>query len=518
MPPVPPTPLAHFMVESLAENSDQLAFIDGTNGATTTRGQLRDQILRFSNAMKSRVKPDDVVAVSLPNIPQFLLPVLGSIHAGAKVCLYNPIYTEEETLHAMSLTKPKFVVTTGLSLPTIQSQMKNAAVEEVIVVGPAPEHSNTTPFASMLQEPSNTEGVMSADLDDTVFMPFSSGTTGMPKALCLTHRNVLSQLHQTMHPMFGSVDKGMNMMCLLPMFHMYGMVMTLTTLCKSGIVTSLPRFELGTFLNAIQTYKIHHVPIVPPIATVLAKHPDVEKYDLSSVTAIPCASAPLSKEIQNAIFARLNVNTIRNGYGMSEMVGAGIVPHPENAVEAMKKGSIGEVLVGMEARIIDVTSGEDLGPHQEGEILLRGPTIMKGYLGDAGSTAATVDEDGWLHTGDIGKYDEKNDFYITDRLKELIKYKAWQVAPAELEAIILSLPGVQDVGVIGVPAQIEGDGDVPKAFVVMKLGSEITADDVIKGVAEKVAKYKQLKGGVVFVGSLPRSLAGKLLRKELRKA
>jgi len=314
------------------------------------------------------------------------------------------------------------------------------------------------------------------------------------------------------------VEPGMNMMCLLPMFHMYGMVMTLTTLCKSGVVTSLPRFELGSFLNAIETYKIHHVPIVPPIATVLAKHPDVEKYDLSSVTAIPCAAAPLSKDIQNAIFSRLNVNTIRNGYGMSEMVGAGIVPHPENAVEAMNKGSIGEVLVGMEARIVDIETGEDLGPGQEGEILLRGPTVMKGYLGNAGATAATVDADGWIHTGDVGKYDENNDFFITDRLKELIKHKGWQVAPAELEAIILSIPGVQDAGVIGVPAEDEGDGDVPKAFVVRKPGSEITAEDLVQAVAEKVAKYKQLKGGVVFVETLPRSLAGKLLRKELRKA
>jgi len=516
--PLPATPLAHYMVNSLAENTEELAFIDGISGATTTRGQLREQILRVSGAMSTRVQPGDVVAVSLPNIPQFLLPVLGSIHAGAQVCLYNPIYTEEETLHALSLTKPRYVVTTGISLPTIQSQMKQTGVEEVIVVGPAPEHSNTTPLTDLLKEPSSTEGVEPTDLNNTVLMPFSSGTTGMPKAVCLSHRNVLAQLCQTQHPMFGSLDRGMNMMCLLPMFHMYGMVMTLAALCKSGIVTSLPKFELGTFLNAIEKYKIHHVPIVPPIATVLAKHPEVAKYDLSSVTAIPCAAAPLSKDIQNAIFARMNVNTIRNGYGMSEMVGAAILPHPENAVETMKKGSIGEVLVGMEARVVDIETGEDLGPGQEGELFLRGPTVMNGYLGDAGATAATVDDDGWIHTGDIGKYDEENDFYITDRLKELIKYKGWQVAPAELEATIISLPGVQDVGVIGVPAPEEGDGDVPKAFVVRRPGSEITAADVVNGVAGKVAKYKQLRGGAVFVETLPRSLAGKLLRKELRKA
>jgi len=516
--PVPSTPLAHYIVSNLAKNSNELAFIDGVSGATTTRGQLKEQILMVSSAMSSRVKPGDVVAVSLPNIPQYLLPVLGSIHAGAKVCLYNPIYTEAETLHAMSLTKPRYIVTTGLSLPTIQSKMNETPIEEVIVVGPAPENSNTTAFTSLLQEPSSTSGVEPTDLDTTALMPFSSGTTGLPKAVCLSHRNIVSNLCQTQHPQFGAADQGENMMCLLPMFHMYGMAMTLTTLCKGGHVTSLPRFELGTFLNAIETYKINHLPIVPPIATVLANHPDVGKYDLSSVTAIPCAAAPLSKDIQNAIFARLNVNTIRNGYGMSEMVGAGIVPHPDNALEAMEKGSIGEVLAGMEARIVDVDTGEDLGPEQEGEILLKGPNVMNGYLGDAGATAATVDDEGWLHTGDVGKYDEDKDFYITDRLKELIKYKGWQVAPAELEAIILSLQGIQDVGVIGVPAPVEGDGDVPKAFVVRKPGFDLMAEDVVKSVAEKVAKFKQLRGGVVFVEALPRSLAGKLLRKELRKA
>ena len=427
LPPIPDIPLAHYIIKSLGQNTEELAFIDGVSGATTTRGELREQILRVSSAMSKKVEPGDVVAVSLPNIPQYLLPVLGSIHAGAQVSLYNPVYTEEETRHALQLTKPKYVVTTALSLTNIQSQMKDTAVEEVLVVGAAPEHSNTTPFTDLLTDQTSSKAGNDVDLTNTALMPFSSGTTGLPKAVCLSHRNILAQLVQTQHPMFGPVDQGMNMMCLLPMFHMYGMVMTLTTLCRSGHVTSLPRFELETFLNAIEKYKIHHVPIVPPIATVLAKHPDVEKYNLSSVTAIPCASAPLSKEIQNAIFSRLNVNTLRNGYGMSEIVGAGIVPHPDNAIKVMKKGSIGEVLVGMEARVVDIETGEDLGPGVEGEILMKGPTVMKGYLGDAGATAATIDDDGWIHTGDIGKYDEENDFYITDRLKELIKYKGWQV-------------------------------------------------------------------------------------------
>lgn len=259
---------------------------------------------------------------------------------------------------------------------------------------------------------------------------------------------------------------------------------------------------------------------MPPVAAVLAKHPLVDEYDLSSVHDVICAAAPLSPQIQTALADRLKIKTFRNGYGMSEIVAAGIVPPPPLADHIMKKGSIGLLMPGMEAKVVDVESGAELGPNQEGEILFKGDTVMKGYLGNPGATAATVDADGWLHTGDIGKYDEEHLFYITDRLKELIKYKGWQVAPAELEDIILAHPQVADVGVIGVAAPDEGDGDVPKAFVVLKPGvpaGEETAASIKQLVEDQLTSYKKLRGGVVFIDALPRSLAGKLLRRELRK-
>jgi len=443
--PIPTAPLAHHLLESLARKPDQTALIDGISGETTSREKLREGILRMSSSFKNLLEPGSTVAVSLPNIPQYVLPVLGAIHAGSRVCLFNPIYTPEETSHAMQLTKPKAVVTTAISLPSILPSLNEGT--KLILVGPGPPNNSAIPFSSLLASNPADDGLTSSTsnshLDTVALMPFSSGTTGLPKAVCLSHRNVVSQLAQTRHPQFGHAASGMNVLALLPMFHMYGMVMTLTTLLKESWVTTLPRFTLESFLHAIQEHKINHLPIVPPIATVLAKHPDVEKYDISSVSAIICAAAPLSKEIQSQLFARTKVDRFRNGYGMSEMVGAGIVPHPDTAKRTMAKGSIGQVMAGMEGRVVSVETGEDVSPGEEGEILLKGPNVMTGYLGNAGATAATIDSEGWIHTGDVGKYDEDGDWFITDRLKELIKVKGFQVAPAELEALLLSLPGVQ---------------------------------------------------------------------------
>ena len=204
---------------------------------------------------------------------------------------------------------------------------------------------------------------------------------------------------------------------------------------------------------------------------------------------------------------------------MSEIVAAGILPPPNMSDYIMRKGSVGLVIPGIEARVVDIERGADLGPNQEGEILFKGDTVMKGYLGNPGATAAMVDEEGWLHTGDLGTYDEEHLFYITGRLKELIKFKGWQIAPAELEDILLTHPLVADVGVIGVDAPEEGDGEVPKAFIVLKpdVPANPDTEESIKQLVEaELTSYKKLRGGVVFIDVLPRSLAGKLLRRELK--
>jgi len=495
------------------------AVIDGLTGQVTTRGQLADQILRVAGWMQGQIEPGSTVGVSLPNLSSYLLPVLGCIHAGGNAALLNPIYTPSETEHALKLTKPSMVVTSQFSIDTLK-QVADKDMRFVLLSPECPD--GVIPFMDLLKSDKIKDAPEMTDFEGTALMPFSSGTTGMPKAICLSHKNCVSYSIMEMDPMFGTLDFGKNMLGLLPMFHMYGFTMALDCLQKGAAYTVLPRFELESMLKAIQNYKITHLPIVPPIAAVLAKHPVVDNFDISSIEEVLCAAAPLSVQLQNELSARTNVKFIRNGYGMSEIVAAAMVPPPDLSEQMMRAGSIGVLLPGNEARIVDPESGADLDCNEPGEILVKSLAVMKGYLGDAGSTAATVDKDGWIHTGDIGYYDDKNWFYITDRLKELIKYKGWQIAPAELEDIILTHPGVADCGVLAVPAPQEGDGDVPRAFVVLKpefssVDKDALTEEIDTLIETKLTSYKKLRGGVTYVVQLPRSLAGKLLRKELKK-
>jgi len=515
---VPQISLSHRILNSLEINPESVAIIDGMSGKTTTRGQLADQILSCAGWLTNNMDRGDVVGVSLPNTPAYLVPSLAAVHCGGAAALLNPIYTGSEVEHALSVAQPRVVFTSPLSLDTLRNAEGGDKVSEYVVLGG--DIAGTTSFSTILGADKFTHGVPMADFEDTALMPFSSGTTGLPKVVCLSHKNCVTYSYMTDHHTFSDMGPESNMLCLLPMFHCYGFTMALHCITRQCRFTTMPKFELEPLLKAVQTHKISHLPIVPPIAAVLAKHPMIDDYDLTSCKDILCAAAPLSPQIQKVLAERLQIKTFRNGYGMSEIVAAGICPPPAQADHIMRKGSIGLVMPGIEARVVDVESRADLGPNQEGEILFKGDSVMKGYLGNPGATAASVDETGWLHTGDIGKYDEDHLFYITDRLKELIKYKGWQVAPAELEDTILTHPLVADVGVIGVAAPEDGDGEVPKAFVVLKPDVPANADTVAaieQLVEDQLTSYKRLRGGVVFVEALPRSLAGKLLRRELRK-
>ena len=463
---IPKISLSHRILNSLEINPDSIAVIDGMSGKTTTRGQLADQILSCAGWLKNNIEKGDVVGVSLPNIPAYLVPSLAAVHCGGATALLNPIYTQSEVEHALSIAKPRVVFTSPLSLENLRKAKGGDKVSEYVVLGG--EIADTTSFSSVLGAEKFMTGVDMVDFDDVALMPFSSGTTGLPKVVCLSHKNCVTYSYMTDHHTYSDMGPESNMLCLLPMFHMYGFIMSVHCLTRQCPFTTMPKFELEALLNAVQTHKITHLPIVPPIAAVLAKHPMLDEYDLTSVQDIICAAAPLSENIQKILADRLKIKTFRNGYGMTEIVGAGICPPPDKADHIMRKGSVGLLMPGVEARVVDVESGSDLGPNQDGEILFKADTLMKGYLGNPGATAATVDEEGWLHTGDVGKYDEEHLFYITDRLKELIKFKGWQIAPAELEDILLKHPLVADVGVIGVAAPEEGDGEVPKAFIVLK--------------------------------------------------
>ncbi|RPK46074.1 Long-chain-fatty-acid--CoA ligase [Streptomyces sp. ADI92-24] len=351
-------------------------------------------------------------------------------------------------------------------------------------------------------------------VQDIAALPYSSGTTGIPKGVMLTHRSMATNLEQ-LRP-FVPMGTGARILAVLPFFHIYGLTALMNAPLRTGAtVVVLPRFDLAQFLAAIEKHRITGLYVAPPIVLALAKHPVVDRYDLSSLEYVVSSAAPLDAELAAACSRRLGLPPVRQAYGMTELSpGTHVVPL---AAENPPPGAVGTLLPNTEMRIVSLdTPGEDAGTHTDGEILIRGPQVMKGYLGRPDATAEMIDADGWVHTGDIGRVDEDGWLFVVDRVKELIKYKGYQVAPAELEALLLGHASIADAAVIGV---YDADGnEVPKACLVRRPSVapvDLTADDVMAYVAERVAPYKKIRQ-VEFIDAVPRATSGKILRRELR--
>lgn len=288
------------------------------------------------------------------------------------------------------------------------------------------------------------------------------------------------------------------------------MAMYMIACSREVINVFLPRFEEEKFYQAIEKYKVNVLTVVPPVMVLLAKSALVDKYDLSSIRDIGCGAAALSKEIEDRVRERIGDHImIRQGYGLSEatlgVLGSGFIPKP---------GSVGEALRGVYVKVID-ENGKSVGPNVKGELCFKGDRIMKGYINNQKETSASIDKDGWLRTGDLGYYDEDKQFFIVDRLKELIKYKASQVAPAEVESVILTHEKIKDCGVIGIPD--ERAGELPFAFVVKQPGVQLTDKDVIEFVQKNASKAKWIRGGVKFIDAIPKNPSGKILRREMKE-
>jgi acyl-CoA synthetase (AMP-forming)/AMP-acid ligase II len=341
---------------------------------------------------------------------------------------------------------------------------------------------------------------------DLVVLPYSSGTTGLPKGVMLTHYNLVANILQSACVI--PVDERDTILGVLPFFHIYGMVVIMNVgLYVGATVVTMPRFDLEQCLETFQKYRITFANVVPPIVLALAKSPLVDKYDLGRLRILFSGAAPLGEDIARAVSARLGC-VVTQGYGLTE---TSPVTHAARVGKAgLKTAGIGPPVPNTEAKILDTITGAELGRNQEGEVCVRGPQVMTGYLNRPEATAAMIDPDGWLHTGDIGYADADGNFFIVDRVKELIKYKGLQVAPAELEAILLSHPAVADAAVV--PLADEEAGQVPRAFVVLK--GNATPEEIMAYVAQRVAPYKKLRE-VVITDQIPRSPSGKILRRLL---
>ncbi|MFE8947536.1 4-coumarate--CoA ligase family protein [Streptomyces sp. NPDC007856] len=513
---VPPValPIHEAVLGRAAEFGERPALIDGTDGTTLTYEQLDRFHRRVAAGLAdAHVRKGDVLALHSPNTIAFPTAFYAATRAGASVTTVHPLATPEEFAKQLGDSGAHWIVTVSPLLETARRAAElSGGIREIFVCDSAPGHrslidmlATTTPEPQHAFDPA----------EDIAALPYSSGTTGIPKGVMLTHRQIATNLAQLEPAVPATPDD--RILAVLPFFHIYGLTALMNApLRKGATVVVLPRFDLETFLAAIETHRITGLYVAPPIVLALAKHPAVARYDLSSLKYVLSAAAPLDAHLARACAQRLGLPPIGQAYGMTELSpGTHVVPL--DRLHDAPAGTVGRLIAGTEMRIVSLDDPDkDLGTGERGEILIRGPQVMKGYLGRPDATAALIDVDGWLHTGDVGHVDEDGWLFVVDRVKELIKYKGFQVAPAELEALLLTHPGIADAAVIG---SYNDDGnEVPHAFVVRRAddAEELTESEIMLYVAERVAPYKRVRQ-VTFIDTVPRAASGKILRRELRE-
>ncbi|MEW1643534.1 MULTISPECIES: 4-coumarate--CoA ligase family protein [unclassified Streptomyces] len=505
-------PIHDAVLARVAEFGDEPALVDGTDGTTLTYGQLDAFHRRIAAGLADAgVRKGDVLALHSPNTVAFPLAFYAATRAGASVTTVHPLATPEEFAKQLRDSEARWIVTLSPLLAAARRAAELAGgVEEIFVCDSAPGHRS---LADMLGSTAPEPVVDLDPVTDVAALPYSSGTTGTPKGVMLTHCQIATNLAQ-LEPAVPT-GPGDRILAVLPFFHIYGLTALMNAPLRQGAaVVVLPRFELETFLAAIQNHRITGLYVAPPIVLALAKHPAVAQYDLSSLKYIISAAAPLDAHLAAACSQRLGLPPVGQAYGMTELSpGTHVVPVRD--MPSAPPGTVGRLIAGTEMRVVSLDDPDkDLGIGEAGELLIRGPQVMKGYLGRPDETAAMIDPDGWLHTGDVGHVDGDGWLFVVDRVKELIKYKGFQVAPAELEALLLTHPGIADAAVVG---EYDDDhNEIPHAYVVrQQTAPDLSRNEVLTYVAERVAPYKRVRV-VTFIDTVPRAASGKILRRELR--
>ncbi|MGA0971791.1 MAG: AMP-binding protein [Ilumatobacteraceae bacterium] len=506
LPPVviPEVPITEFVLRRAAVHPDRPALIDGTSGRVITFAELDDQIHRLAGGLRAAgFAPGDVLALMAPNVPEYAVVFHAVAVAGGTVTTINPTYGASEVAFQLADAGASVLVTIGAFADVAREAIATTNITEIITIDGA---DGTTALNTLVGDRIEQHPV--DVFEQLVVLPYSSGTTGLPKGVMLSHHNLVANICQCEHAIVYEPD-GELALAFLPFFHIYGMQVLMNGLLANGVtVVTLPRFDLEQALGLIQEHRITRLFAVPPVVLALAKHPLVDNYDLSSLTQVFSGAAPLGAELAQEASARIGCEVVQ-GYGMTELSPVSHTTPPG----MFKPGTSGVTVSNTESRIVDPDTGEDQPVGGRGELWVRGPLVMRGYLNNPEATAATIDADGWLHTGDVAVIDEDGHMTIVDRVKELIKYKGFQVPPAELEALLVTHPEVADVAVIGIPD--DEAGELPKAFIVRAAGSEIDASNLQAFVAEHVATYKQIRV-VEFVDEIPKSASGKILRRVLR--
>ncbi|KAF7564050.1 hypothetical protein G7046_g80 [Stylonectria norvegica] len=498
--------------------------VDGETNRSYTFAQIKDRSITFGRGLKHALqwRKSDVLAFFTPNNIDIPVVNLGLLWAGGVASPANPTYTPEELARQLDDSKARALITQKRFLQTAckAAELAGLPLSNVYLLGDERDEQGKFGHWSDLTAKEAWFPPRKPSIDpkkDLAYLVYSSGTTGLPKGVMLTHYNMVANSYQSRR--FDA--KGLNwdhdaQLGVLPFFHIYGLAVVLNvTLVTGAKCVLMSKFDLAKACQLIQDNSLTFIYVPPPIILALGKHPIVSEYDLSSLRFINSAAAPLSKDLVDAVWKRLQV-AVKQGYGLTET-------SPTVTTQLMDEwakfqGSVGKLCPNMQAKIVDA-EGKEMPEGESGELLLKGPNIFQGYYNKPQLDKETFTEDGWYKTGDVMFICPKGNFYITDRLKELIKYKGFQVPPAELEAKLIGRTDVADVCVIGIWNE-EEHTEVPRAYVMLAPGveeSDQLAGEIIEWLNARVGPPKRLRGGVRFVKEIPKSQAGKILRRVLRE-
>ncbi|KAH8394430.1 hypothetical protein KR222_005231 [Zaprionus bogoriensis] len=522
---VPNVPLHEYVWRDFKKWENSVAAVCMITDRQYTFAQLRDASAAFAVRLQTKFKlaKPDVLAICLPNLPEYPIATLGAIEAGLAVTTINPIYTPDEIARQLTFSQAKFLVGTVQGYGTLREACKLAGKHIPIAVVRTSKDESLPAGAIDFFEVISTENVRYDQLrtpkdvsaDDMVFLPFSSGTTGMPKGVVLSHNNISSNCEQIQEALpIDSLEFQDTLPAVLPFFHIYGLtVVMLSKLGQGSRLATMPAFKPDEFIKALDTYQGSILNFVPPIALFMINSPRVTKEVAHSLRIVMSGAAPIGQHDVERFLQKFPNTHFMQGYGMTEASPVILMTPMGNT----RYASTGVLPGSTECKIVPL-DGDDtkgVGPRTTGELCLRGPQVMSGYLNNEEANKVTFFPGKWLRTGDVAFYDEDGYFYITDRMKELIKVKGFQVPPAELEAVLRDHPKILEAAVFGIPHEL--NGEAPRAIVALRENQKATAEEIAAYVAERVAHYKKLEGGVIFVDEVPKNPTGKILRKDLKE-